>query len=171
MEPRLFGPSRKGPAIFFYVQGPDRTAPRIIGSAPKRNRVKWCANRLVPAGSPGTQKVRCIYILHNFAQSDENSPTAAASPLPLLSAQSASVCALCAVHACVRCVTAPNGTRGNLEPIRSSPEANGPCPTQPRGTSQYFRTEPLGSRFGSRAIGYWRIRATLYLAAPSVATG
>ena len=42
---------------------------------------------------------------------------------------------------------------------RNGPATIGPYPTQPRRTSQYFRTEP--ARFGSRVIGSRRNRATL----------
>ena len=64
------------------------------------------AIRPVPAGSSGTQKVRCIYILHNFAQSDENSPNAAAA----LSKERRSVCVLRAVRAC--CAVGTEATVG-----------------------------------------------------------
>ena len=53
----------------------------------------------------------------------------------------------------------------HFEPPRNGPAAIGPYPTQPRGTSQYFRTEPARlSVFGGP------VRATLYPTAATPAT-
>ena len=46
---------------FFYLQGPDCTAPRIIVSAPKRSRVKWCTIRPV-LQVPRRYDVYIVYI-------------------------------------------------------------------------------------------------------------